>query len=465
MDRENEKELNRYLKNRQAYANAYKNAKVYTSSKAENMMNLSEIDPKKVKYKGVRGISQETGLEFEISQFEVELPNGEKTIVTTTIEGNSMSCDFIDENGKSQKFLLTPEEQNKIMKKVVNGKIQGNVETELLQEALFPNSQEDMEKEIEKDTLIPNNSEETVKKIKEAKPNADVKSISDNEKEKSEIDNNKEKIDIDSQNKELEKDKEDEEKINLPENIKDKISEIKEKEGASLKHLLITKNPKSVSDQLMETTGIEPTGEPVYCLSFKSGEVSTNDRIILVQGEKVIDERKNDEPGTSFMNQYRNSNVIENIEDNESKIYYTDIHGNTHISEMTSSPSDLNFKEKEELEKKLNEIDSKEEGIKSSDMPLENKIDLLNKVNGERLKTFDEYGINAENIRDEIEADIEIGEEVFDDITEEKENEDIINEQKDDDEGKTEQKNDTEKEDAEVEEDGYDPRDNRRYRN
>lgn len=427
-----EKELNRNLEDRQAYANAYKNAKVYISSEGktkDDMINISELDPDKVKYRGVRGISQETGLEFEISQFEVELPNGEKTIVTVDIDGNSMSCDFVDENGKSQKFLLTPEQQDKIMKSALDGKIGGNVETELIKESLFPTSQEEMEKEIEKDTLIPKNSEETVKKIKAKNPNADVKEVNE------------------EQQQENDKKESEEEKINLPESIRDKVSEIKEKDGASLKHVLIAKNPQSVADQLMETTGIQENGEPVYCLSFRSGDVGTQDRIVLIQGERVIDERKNDEPGTALLNEYRNSNVVENVEDDETKIYYTDIHGNTHVSTMQASPSDLNFLEKEALKKELNEIDSKEEAIKSSDMPVDKKIELLNAVNNERLETFDEYGINAENIRDEIEADIEIGEDVIED----------------------EEEQEIEAEEAETEpeideDEGYDPRDTRRYR-
>lgn len=428
-----EMELNRYLKERQAYSNAYKNAKVYTSSEGTEMMNINKLDPDKVKLIGVRGISQENGLEFDISQFEVELPNGEKTVVTVDIDGNSMSCDFLDENGESQKFLLTPNQQEKIMKQAFSGNIQGNISTELIKDALFPSSQEDMEKEIEKDTLVPKDTEETIKKIKSKDPKADVKAVSE------EIQEN-----------------EQEEKINLPENIRDTVSEIKEKDGASLKHVLVTKNPQSVADQLMETTGIKGNGEPVYCLSFRSADIASQDRIVLVQGNRVIDERKNDEPGTAFMSEYRNSSVVENIEDDETKIFYTDIHGNTHVSEMQASPSDLSFLEKEELEKKLVEIDSKEEGIKSSDMPIDKKIDLLNKINEERLDTFDEYGIDAENIRDEIEADIEIGEDTLEDIEDEMEEEGLEEEEIED--------SDIEEE-AEIDEDeGYDPRDTRRFR-
>ena len=210
--------------------------------------------------------------------------------------------------------------------------------------------------------------------------------------------------------------------------------------------MLISKDPQSVADQLTETTGIQRNGEPVYCLSFRTGDVSTNnDRIVLIQGERVIDERKNDEPGSSFMNEYRNSKLVEKVEDNESKIYYTDIDGQTHSAELKSTPHDLNFLEKEQLEKELAEIDSKEEQLKSADMPLEDKIELLNKVNDERLDILDEYNIGAENVRGEIEADIEIGEDIQTDIKEEQEKE----------------KNEDDSEKEIDEDDGYDPRDPR----
>lgn len=426
---ETERELNKYIENRQAYSKAYENAKVYTSSQANEMAYIHDLDPQKVKFKSVRGIRKEDGLEFEISQFEVELPNGEKTIVTVDMDGNSMSCDFVDENGISQKFLLTPDEAQKILQGAMKGGMEGKLSTELLKEALFPASQEDMEKEIVKDTLVPENSEEAVKKIKEKDPRADVKAIVEEKDEEKE-----------------EADKNDDEEILLPENIRDKVSELREKEGCNLKHVLISKDPQSVADQLTETTGIQRNGEPVYCLSFRTGDVSTNnDRIVLIQGERVIDERKNDEPGSSFMNEYRNSKLVEKVEDNESKIYYTDIDGQTHSAELKSTPHDLNFLEKEQLEKELAEIDSKEEQLKSADMPLEDKIELLNKVNDERLDILDEYNIGAENVRGEIEADIEIGEDIQTDIKEEQEKE----------------KNEDDSEKEIDEDDGYDPRDPR----
>ena len=153
---DNEIELDRYLNNQLAYTRALANAKVYSSSEGDknSMIELKKIDPKNVKFMGMKNIEKENGLIFEKSHFEILLPNGERTILTVDKNGNDMSCDFIDENGKSQKFLLTPRMQSEIMKNCVNGKITGNVDMNLIQEALFPESQEDMEKEIPKDAIL-----------------------------------------------------------------------------------------------------------------------------------------------------------------------------------------------------------------------------------------------------------------------------------------------------------------------
>ncbi len=426
---DNERELNEYLKNRYAYIKAYENASVYLSSEGKEMTQLKNIDPKNVKYKGIDGIQKEDGLIFEKSHFEITLPNGEKTILTVDKDGKDMSCDFIDENGKSQKFLLTPRMQKEIISKSVNGKIQGNIDSETIKDALFPNSQEDMEKEIEKDTLIPKEAEETIKKIKEKNPNSDVKKVDEEVKET---------------DKENEEDEEKDMEIELPEKVKDKVGEIKEKDGSKLKHVLIAKNPASISDQLSDNVGLRENGEPVYCLSFKNSALSNNDRVVFIQGEKVIDERRFDEDATEFMNNYKTASVVQNIEDLDSKIYYTDMDGHTIIAYMKAEPRDLKPDQKDELAEVLDELDNEEEAIRSSNMDLDDKIEASQRVNNKRVRAFDKYGLSVPEIRSEIRADEEIGDDIQEDIEEEELEKEELEEKTLDDDN---------------EDDEYDPRD------
>lgn len=400
-----EKEINSYLKNRYAYIKAYENANVYLSSEGKETIPLKNIDPKNVKYMGIEEIKKEDGLIFEKSHFEIKLPNGEFTILTVDKDGKDMSCNFIDENGNSKKFLLTPRMQKEIISKSVNGKIQGNIDSKAIKESLFPESQEDMEKEIEKDTLIPKEAEETIKKIKKKNPNSDVKKVVEKDKDES---------------KENEESEEKGEEIDLPESVKDKVQEVKERDGSKLKHVLIAKNPASISDQLTDNVGLKQNGEPVYCLAFRNSAVSTNDRIVFIQGSKVIDERKFDEDATEFMDNYRNTSVVHNVEDLDSKIYYTDLDGHTITADMKAEPRDLKPNQKDELADILDELDNEEEAIRGSNMTIEDKIEASQRINEKRVKAFDKYGLSVSEIRSEIRADEEIGDDIQDDIEEEK---------------------------------------------
>ena len=151
-----------------------------------------------------------------------------------------------------------------------------------------------------------------------------------------------------------------------------------------------------------------------------------------------------DEDATDFMNNYKNSSVVQNVEDLDSKIYYTDLDGHTIVADMVTEPRDLKPNQKEELADLLDELDNEEEAIRSSNMLLEDKIEASQKVNDKRIRAFDKYGLSVSEIRSEIRADEEIGDDIQDDIEEEKEE---LNSQELED-------------DIDVEEDDeYDPRD------
>ncbi len=410
----------RYLEEQYLSSKAYENAEVYTSSEGNETTPLRDLDPSSVQLLDIGEIQKEDGEVFRVGYFEVTLPNGEKAILTVDKDGQDMSLDFVDDEGNSQKFMLTPRMKREIFKFQVEAKMS----TEELQDALFPSSQDEMEKEIAQDTLVPKSAEETIKKIKEKNPEADVREVN-NEEQQEEA----EKQEPDEE--EIEEDNE----IEIPEKIKDKVEEIRESEGAQLKHVLIARNPSSISDQLIDTAGLQDNGGPVYCLAFANADLSSgSDRIIFVQGERVVDDRRYDEDATNMMNDYRHASVVENVTDKDSKVYYTDIDGHTTVADLVATPKDLRRQDKDILAEKLNELENKQKGIlNSTNLTVDEKIEKCQEINQERLQLFDEYGLDIPNIRSEISADIDIGEEVQDDI-EDSQQEDAETEKEDDDE-------------------------------
>lgn len=396
--------LDSYLEKQYLYSKAYENAELYKSSDGKQTTKLKNIDSRDIKMLETEEILKDNGETFKLGKFEINLPNGEKVILTVDNNGKDMSCDFVDNDGNSQKFLLTP----RMKKEIFKYQLETNLSIQELEQSLFPNSQEEMEKEIGKDSLIPKSAEETIKKIKEKNQNADVKEVQNLEKQ-----NDEKKLEDENN------------EISLPENIKDKVQEVKENEGAALKHVLIAKNPSSVSEQLIDTAGLKDNGAPVYCLAFSNADLSTgNDRVIFVQGEKVVDERRYDKDASDMMNDHRNSSVVYNAEDKSNKIYYTDIDGHTTVADLVAEPKDLRREDKELLAEKLNDLEEKEEGIiSSSNLTPSEKIEYSEKINMDRLELFKENGLKMPVIESEIKADLEIAQDAKSDIQEDEEQE------------------------------------------
>lgn len=385
--------IDEYLEEKYLLAKVYKNAEIYTSSDGKQTMRFDKIDPSNIKLLEVKEIQKKDGTVEKIANIQILLPNGETEILTVNNNGEDMAVNFIGDDGISQKFMLTP----RMKKEIFKYEIEANISTEEVEKALFPNSPEELEKQIAEETLIPEN---IIEKIKEMNPEL-VKEI--NEK--------KQKGKEEEEEKEQEENKQ--EKVNLPGHVADIVEQIKEREQANLKHVLVAKNPSSISSQLVDTAGLQDNGGPVYCLAFSSGDISSaNDRVVFVQGENIIDERRYDEDATNMMNDYRQNAVVENVTDKNSKIFYTDIDGHTISADLVARPKDLRRKDKDILVQKLNDLDNKEKDIlNSASLSVEEKLQKYKEINQERLKLFNEYGLDIPNIRSEVEADLEKQEE------------------------------------------------------
>ena len=62
---ERDKKLNRYLEEEFVYMKAMEKAKTYKSSDGIDTINLKDIDPEKVDYKGIDYIKKDDGTVFE----------------------------------------------------------------------------------------------------------------------------------------------------------------------------------------------------------------------------------------------------------------------------------------------------------------------------------------------------------------------------------------------------------------
>ena len=393
-------DIDNYLQRQFLLAKVYENADTYVSSDGKKTMRVRDIDPSNIDLVEVKEIQKRDGTVEKIGKVQILLPNGETQILTVNDKGEDMAVDFIGDDENSQNFMLTP----RMKKQVFKYAVEANVSVEEVENALFPDSPEEMEKQIAEDTLIPENEEETIKKIKENNPNLQVKEI---DREEEERDKGKEE-ETKEKDAELSEEEKEEEEVNIPENVKDKVDEIKEREGATLKHVLIARNPSSISDQLIDTAGLQDNGGPVYCLAFSSGDISTgNDRIVFVQGERVIDERRYDEDATKVMDEYKTASVVDNAEDKGTKVYYKDMDGHQIVADLVTEPRDLRREDKELLAQNLEELENKQDSIKNvTNLSKAEKIEKMQEINDDRLKLFDKYGLKLPTIRSEIETDM-----------------------------------------------------------
>lgn len=421
---DNDKNNERYIKSRYAIIKAQRKNPVLYEDKDGEKIELSDVAMLNISGVDINYIKQADGKIVPIIQVDGILKNGEKIQVILDENGKDMACILVDRNNE---FKLTPRMEAVILARAVKG-TKGKIDHETLKNALCPDTIEDFEKEIGNDTLIPKNFEETIKKIRESMDKSeDGNQVIDLEE-------------LTEEEKELYDEKEEttEEEL-LPDDVRDEVAKIRSKEGARLKHVLLTKDPSSISDKLIDDAGLRDNGEPVYCLSFEKRSLDIDsDRVVFVQGSRVIDDRKYDEDATRVLEPYRTSSVVRSIEDDENKVIYTDLDGHTFVENMVAEPRDLNLMQKDLLREELEKLDRAEDTIRSSDMSLDQKIEECEKINNRRIEIFDKYGLKLPEIRSEIRGDMQIGDEIQDDIEE--------------------------RESDEIDDDGYDPRETRHIR-
>lgn len=256
----------------------------------------------------------------------VTLGNGQHVDVIVNQKGQDMACVFLDIEGKESQFAVTPRLQKEILSKGLKN-IEGVISTEMAKEGLIPKNLEEFEDAVEKDTLVPKNAKESVEKIKEKVPSADVKVAKGEEDSK----------------------QAEEEETEIPEGAKDAVSKFRENyKGGKLKQILEVDDPESINDKLEGNTGITKEGGKVYCLRFADSGASLSDKVIMIQGDKVVENSKYDNDMTELMND-KTQNGVKDLEDNDSKIYITDSTGKTTEYDLIAKPKDLSIEEKKDV--------------------------------------------------------------------------------------------------------------------
>ena len=324
----------------------------------------------------------------------VTLPNGQEIEVIVNQEGQDEACMYRDEEGNEKEFQLTPR-----MKEAIESMMPSNLKEVIGEEAykqgFIPETLDDYAEKVQQDELVPKNAKHAVQ----------MAGITADELEK-------EKTEIEEAEKEI------------PTEARDKISKICSEQNLDITTLkeVMEVEPEVISDNL-EETGIRENNGRVYCLRFRDA-ANLQGRVVMVQGEKAVDERRYDDYMNDYMNEHKDQKVVEEVECEHDKIAYTDLHGNTVVCEMMKEPRDLGCSEKELIQAEMEKLDKNAEYILNSDMPLENKTQEMIKINQKRLDIFKSYGITVPTVENEIEADMEISEEVGEEAALEQEDED-----------------------------------------
>lgn len=312
----------------------------------------------------------------------VTLPNGQQIEVIVNKDGQDEACIYRDEAGTEREFQLTPR-MKEVIKSSAPENLKDFISPKEIEKSLCPNNLDDYAEKVQKDELVPKSEKQALEIIHQKNKSFDLESEKeDNEK----VEDNKE----------------------VPEEARDIIAKICSENDLDVGELqqVIEVPPKIISDNL-ERTGIKENGGRVYCLRFKNGE-NLQGRVVMAQGENIVDNRTYDDYMTDFMNEHRGQKIIRSAEDEHDKISYTDLDGNTTVCEIMREPRDMNCSQKELLIAEMQKLDQNARTILNSDMPLENKTEEMIKINQKRLNMFKECGISVPTVESEIRADDQI---------------------------------------------------------
>lgn len=100
------------------------------------------------------------------------------------------------------------------------------------------------------------------------------------------------------------------------------------------------------------------------------------DKVIMIQGEKVVENSRFDSDMTELMNDKTAGNV-RTLEDRDSKLYYTDSEGNTVEYDLIASPKDLSMDEKQQVNTQMIEIEQELEAKRQEAEKIQEEIEKI----------------------------------------------------------------------------------------
>lgn len=298
------------------------------------------------------------------------------------------------EDGKEKYDFLVQDEIDE--KKPRN--IEGTLNPEMCAKTFSPKDFDELKKNIEANgKIVPENASDAIEMVQNRERYEKNNSYS----QKFERDDNT--------NEDREEENEEAEEIKkapkIPDEVKDEILKICEEKGlrvSQLKQILVV--PATLAIEKGNNSGIRSDGGKVTFLRFSDG--ATKNIVVPVQDGKAKEPSpENNKIYSEYMSERIGKEVL-SAADKDSKVVYTDEHGNTIVDNFTRKPNDLTRLEQEEFKKKWEELERRIQDINNSDLPEEEKANEKIAINDERNNLMKVYGVKLPIIEEEKQADV-----------------------------------------------------------
>ena len=350
------------------------------------------IDPNDIEF--LNNPEDSNGIDYSIINIKYK---GDTIRVALESIGNntrSVMQQIKTEDGKEKYDFLLQDEIDE--KKPRN--IEDTLNPEMCAKTFSPKNFDELKKNIEANgKIVPENASDAIEMVQ----NRERYEKSNSYSQKFERDDNT--------NEDREEENEEAEEIKnapkIPDEVKDEILKICEEKGlrvSQLKQILVV--PATLAIEKGNNSGIRSDGGKVTFLRFSDG--ATKNIVVPVQDGKAKEPSpENNKIYSEYMSERIGKEVL-SAADKDSKVVYTDEHGNTIVDNFTRKPNDLTRLEQEEFKKKWEELERRIQDINNSDLPEEEKANEKIAINDERNNLMKVYGVKIPIIEEEKQADV-----------------------------------------------------------
>ena len=340
------------------------------------------IDPNDIEF--LNNPEDSNGIDYSIINIKYK---GDTIRVALESIGNntrSVMQQIKTEDGKEKYDFLLQDEIDE--KKPRN--IEDTLNPEMCAKTFSPKNFDELKKNIEANgKIVPENASDAIEMVQ----NRERYEKSNSYSQKFERDDNT--------NKEREEENEEAEEIKNAPKIPDEEKGLR---VSQLKQILVV--PATLAIEKGNNSGIRSDGGKVTFLRFSDG--ATKNIVVPVQDGKAKEPSpENNKIYSEYMSERIGKEVL-SAADKDSKVVYTDEHGNTIVDNFTRKPNDLTRLEQEEFKKKWEELERRIQDINNSDLPEEEKANEKIAINDERNNLMKVYGVKIPIIEEEKQADV-----------------------------------------------------------